>query len=440
MISIVFAVIVLLIFLNAFYVAAEFATVSSRKARVAELAEGSNRTARALLPVLEDRGLLDRYIAACQVGITISSLLVGYYGQAQLTPIVAPALARLGLEEVAARSVSVTVLLLVLTFLQVIFGELLPKSVALRFPERLATLLVYPMRWSLTLLRPLIAVLNGSALLILRRLGRTDLEEEHVHQPDELEAIFRESAQGGLLDAEEREMLSNVFHLRQRVARQIMVPRTRIVAASLDSQPGDLLRELIASAHTRFPVHSGSIDRLEGLVVLRDLWELTTGGRSGDVATIVRPLPTLPEFLPVTEVWARLRSERASMAALFDEHGAVVGIVTIEDVLEELFGELQDEFDEERELYREDEDGEVAIRGDLLVSEVNERFLLGLPEEPADTIGGLVMERLERVPSRGDEVMVAGVQLRVGEVSGQAVSVVRFSSAQLGRSEDHPDE
>jgi putative hemolysin len=433
MILAVTAVLVLLILVNALYVAAEFSTVGSRRARIAGLAEKNVRSAQALLPILEDRSLLDRYIAACQVGITLSSLLVGFYGQAQLTPMVAPLMERVGLSSAAARSVTVTAVLLALTFLQVIFGELLPKSIALRFPERLSTLVVFPVRWSLVVMRPLIALLNGSALLILRRLGRGAVEEGHVHHPDELEIVFSESAAGGLIDAGERDMLSNVFHLRQRVARQIMVPRTRVTAVSVATKAGEAIRELIASPHTLFPVYEGVIDRILGVVELRELWALAREDPKSDLTSIVRPIPVLPEFLPVTDVWARLRLERASMAAIFDEYGGVVGIVTVEDVLEELFGEMQDEFDQETELYREEPGGMVSVRGDLLISEVNERFLLALPEGRADTIGGLVMDRLERAAREGDEVTVAGVRLRVTEVAGQAVSQVRFSTAEIER-------
>jgi putative hemolysin len=434
------AIVVLLILVNALYVAAEFSAVSSRRARVAELAEGGDRAAKALLPVLEDRALLDRYIAACQVGITLSSLLVGYYGQAAFTPRVAPLLANVGLSEAASRSITVTAVLLVLTFLQVILGELLPKSVALRFPERLARVVVYPMLWSLVLLRPLIAILNGSALLVLRRFGKSEVSEEHVHHPDELEGIFRESAEGGLLDADERDMLTNVFHLRQRVARQIMIPRTRIVAVSIDRRPDELVRELIPEPFTRFPAYRGTIDQVRGFIDIRDLWALASENPEADLSAIVRPMPIVPESLSVTDLWARLRLERTGMAAIFDEYGGIVGIVTVEDILEELFGELQDEFDRELELYRREEGGQVTLRGDLLVSEVNERFLLALPEEPADTIGGLVMDRLGRVPRVGDEVEVAGVRLRVIDVAGQAVARVRFGPESVRRGEDVRDE
>lgn len=436
MIALVLPVVALLILINALYVAAEFATISSRRARVADLASEGNDAARALLPILEDRVQLDRYVAACQVGITLSSLLVGYYGQAQLTPLVAPLLARLGLPEAAALSVSITAVLLALTFLQVVFGELLPKSISLRFPERMALLVLLPMRWSLFVLRPLIALLNGSALAILRRFGNSGIEESHVHHPDELEAIFLESAEGGLIDAGEREMLANVFHLSERVARQIMVPRTRIVGAPLDAKPADLVASLVTTPYNRFPVYEDGIDDIRGYIHLRELYALARTNPDGNLRNIVHPMPVLPEFLSVTEVWARLRLEHSSMAAVFDEYGGVEGIVTIEDVLEEVFGELQDEFDQERELYREDPAGFITLRGDLLVSEVNERFLLNLPEGRADTIGGLVMDRLERVARAGDEVVIEGVRLQVTEVRRQAVSQVQFSPDEVEREPD----
>lgn len=428
MIFAVILVLALMITLNALYVAAEFATVNSRKGRIAELASNGNRLARGLLPILTDRALLDRYIAACQVGITLSSLIVGYYGQAQLTPVVAPLLVRLGVPEAGATSITVTGLLLGLTFLQVIFGELVPKSVALRFPERMAMAVILPVRWSQTLLRPLIALLNGSAHLILKRFARAGLEESHVHHPDELEVVFKESADGGLIDAGEREMLTRVFHLNERVARQIMVPRTRLVTVPVDAKPAELVRKLVDSTHTRFPVYGETIDDIEGIVHLRDLYSLARRDREGSVRSILHPVPVVPEFLSVTEVWARMRREHATMSVIFDEYGGIVGIITVEDVLEELFGEFQDEFDEEEELYREESEGRIILRGDLLVSDVNERFLLALPEEPADTIAGLIMDRLERAAREGDEVAVEGVRLRVLEVDGQAIARVLLSA------------
>ena len=409
----------------ALYVAAEFSAVSARRTHVEELANGGNRLAALLLPILRDPLQLDRYIAASQIGITLSSLIVGFYGQAQLTPIVAPWLSKtFGLPELAAASITSVIILISLTALQVVFGELLPKSVAIRYPERVALRVMVPMRWSLIMLRPFIAVLNGSALVLMRRLGLHNTgEHSHIHSPQELEFLFRESAQGGHIDAGEREMLENVLHIRTRTARQIMVPRTRMVTASASRSPRQLLPELVASPHTRFPVIGETSDEILGMVHLRELFSFAQEHPEGDLMGIIKPLPLLPESVSVSELWAELRQQRVHMAVLFDEYGGVAGLVTLEDIIEEVVGELQDEFDHEIEAVRELGDGRVRLRGDLLVSAVNSRFLLDLPTD-TDTIGGLVMEKLEHTPSVGERLELAGAHFQVEAVHEGAVTDV----------------
>lgn len=425
MVLVVAAVVLFLIAVNALYVAAEFATVSARRARIEEMADEGSRLARSLLPILKDSAELDRYIAACQIGITLSSLVVGFYSQAQLTPVVAPWLdATFGLSTVAAVGVSSAGILVTLTALQVVFGELLPKSISLRYPERIALSTMLPMRWSLVLLRPFIAVLNGSALLLLRALGLSSAGgHSHVHSPEELEFLFRESARGGYIDAGEREMLENVLHIRTRSARQIMVPRTRMVTAEATATPKALLRGLVESPHTRFPVIGETSDEILGLLHLRELFHYTQENPDGDLMEIVKPLPLLPESTPVSELWAELRQQGAHMAVLFDEYGGVAGLVTLEDIVEEVVGELQDEFDHEVEAVRELGDGRIRLRGDLLVSSVNSRFLLDLPTD-TDTIGGLMMDQLEHSPRVGEQLNLGGVHLRVEAVEEGAVTDV----------------
>lgn len=431
MVVVVAAVVLFLIAVNALYVAAEFAAVSSRRTRVEELAEGGSRLAASLLPIMKDPVQLDRYIAACQIGITLSSLTVGFYSQGQLIPVVAPwASATFGLSTLAAVSLASVVILLLLTALQVVFGELLPKSAALRYPERFALATMLPMRWSLVLLRPFIAVLNGSAIWLLKRLGlHSSGEHSHVHSPEELEFMFRESARGGYIDAGEREMLENVLHIRTRTARQIMIPRTRMVTASATAKLRQVLPELVASPHTRFPVIGETSDEILGMVHLRELFSFAQTHPDDDLTGMLKPLPLLPESISVSELWAELRQQRAHMAVLFDEYGGVAGLVTLEDVIEEVVGELQDEFDHEVEAVRDLGDGRVQLRGDLLVSAVNSRFLLDLPTD-TDTIGGLVMDGLEHAPSVGEEVQLTGVRLRVEAVDDGAVTSVELELPQ----------
>jgi len=259
---------------------------------------------------------------------------------------------------------------------------------------------------------------------LLRRFGVSSSgEHAHVHSPDELEFLFRESARGGYIDAGEREMLENVLHIRSRTARQIMVPRTRMVTVSAGETPRALLPALAASPHTRFPVIGATSDEILGLVHLRELFAYAGKNPQGDLQGVIRPLPLLPESIPVSELWAELRRQRAHMAALFDEYGGVAGLVTLEDVIEEVVGELQDEFDHEVEAVRDLGGGRVQLRGDLLVSAINSRFLLDLPTD-TDTIGGLVLEKLEHAPRVGETLDLAGVRLEVKAVEGDAVTSV----------------
>ena len=427
---IISAVIVLLLAANALYVAAEFAAVSARRARIQERASEGSRLARSLLSVLENREELDRYIAACQIGITLSSLVIGFYGQAQLGPYLSPFFVNFGgLQEAAAYSVAAIVVLLLLTTLQVILGELLPKSIAVRYPERLALATTPPMRVSLWILRPFIWLLNGSALALLKSFGaEASLEEGHVHSPEELERLVKESAQGGLIDAGEREMLENVLRIETLVARQIMIPRTRMVVASIEDTPGELLAKLVDSPHMRFPAVEGDVDKVIGMIHLRDLFAFSREHPEGDLRDIVRELPLYPESITVSDLWDALRLEGRYMSVLFDEHGGTAGMVTLEDIIEEVVGELQDEFDQETEAVRYADNGRVYLRGDLLVSAVNDRLLLNLPMGEADTIGGLVVGQLEHIPQKGEEVRVAGVLLRAEEVEERAVTEVSLAT------------
>jgi len=412
--TIILLVILVLVTVNALYVAAEFAAVGARRTRISELATNGDRVAQRLLPIMEDHQQLDRYIAACQIGITLSSIVVGFYGQAQLAPYIQPLLSSLGgLQDGAVAAISVILILVVLTLVQVVFGELLPKSVALRYPERLALATMRPMKWSLFVLRPFIAVLNGSAFAIMRAFGvSVTSEHSHVHSPEELEVLFRESARGGLIDAGEREMLQNVLHLQDRLARQIMVPRNRMDMVSIDGQPADVYRTVLASPHTRFLVFEGTSDTIVGVLHLKDLALAVRQNAEQTLQPLVREVLLLPETVSVSELWEQMRQTKHHLVVLFDEYGGVSGLVTLEDVLEEVFGELQDEFDQETEPVQYKPDGRIYLRADLLVSAVSSRFSVSLPED-ADTIGGLVLGRLEGAPRVGDEVSLGQVVFRV---------------------------
>jgi CBS domain containing-hemolysin-like protein len=429
-------VISLMISFNALYVAGEFASVSARKTRIIQLASGGSRLARILLPVLEDPHRLDNYIAASQVGITLSSIVLGIYGEQQIAPRLEPWLARLSLGggtsvlgHAAAAGIASTLVLLVLTTLQVVLGELVPKSLAIQYPERVALTTVLPMRWSADiLLKPLIAVLNGSGALILRLLRVSPGEgHTHVHSPEEIVILVKESHRAGLIDADERQFLQNVFRTSETKAGEIAVPRTRIVSAPSHATPSQVLKLAAESAYTRIPIYEGDPDHIIGYVHLRDLFQQHRLSPDADLTSMLRPLPYVPETLPIPRVWERLDEEQSYLAIVFDEYGGTSGLITREDIVEELFGELQDEFDDERAWITPAGEGRLVVRGDMPIVNLADLLEVDLPHEEAHTIGGLVMDRLGRVPQVGDTVEIEGISMRVDAVAHKSVTALCIS-------------
>jgi CBS domain containing-hemolysin-like protein len=415
-------VIAVMVSFNALYVAAEFATVGSRRSRVQEDAAGGSEAAGRLLEILTDPKRLDAYVAACQIGITLSSLVAGAYGQAQLTPLLEPSLGSVG-----GRAVAVLIVLVGVTSVQVVLGELLPKTAALRYPEKLAMLTLPPMRISQWLFRPLVAIFNGTAFRLMKLWGlQVDHSHAHVHSPEELAGLYRASAAGGLIDVAERDMLAGVLNVEQRLVREIMTPRRGLTTVPAALGVDDALARLADSAHTRFPV-VGSVDDIIGVVHLRDLWVAARQDGSRPVGELARTVPAVAEVLTVPGLWSELRNEEQHCALVVNEFGSVAGMVTMEDAIEEIFGEVLDEFDVEEDPITVDQ-RRVSVRGDVLLDVIRNRFGVVLSEDDVDTIGGLVWHELGRRPRAGDEVRLApdGVVVRVDRVDGTAVTRASF--------------
>ena len=429
-----FVTIGLMLLLTALYVGAEFATVAARRTRIGQMAAQGDALARLLLPYLEDSRKLDRYVAACQVGITISSLVLGAYAQGAIATRLAPPLADL-LGAVmspagAARlgqSLSAIGVLILITALQVILGELLPKSLAIQNPEGLARAVVWPMRISLLLFALPIWLFNGSANLLLRLAGRdTHQATGRAHSAEEIELLVTESHEGGLLDDNERRLLRNALRMRELTARQVMIHRTRITAAPVETTALQLMHLAVEAGYSRIPLYRETIDDIVGFVHVKDVFRLYHQGVS-DVAAVVREVVFVPETLPAGDVWDRLEEGRGYLAIVFDEFGGTAGLLTLEDLIEEIFGELQDEFDDEMAAIARDKAGRIYLRGDLLVTDVNEYLELELPEEAADTLSGLVFSQLGRPPLVGDEVSVKDVVIRVEQMEDLGVHEVSLT-------------
>lgn len=338
-------IIVLLILLTALYVAAEFAAVGVRRSRLRRLAEDGNALAARLLPVVEDPVELDRYIAVSQIGITLSSLILGAYGQAQLAPVVAPLLERFGgMDADAALSSAGIVVLTVLTVLAVILGELVPKSIALQDPTRTALLTVLPMRWSQRLFSPFISFLNGSGILILRALGVPATGHRHVHSPEEIELLIAESRDGGLLEPEEQVRLHRALRLGLRSAAQLMVPRERLASVDATTPFAEVLRIVAASPYSRLPVYEGTPVNVTGVLHTKDVVTAFVGRTPLSIASLLRPIVKVPPDMPADRLLAFLREQRTHQAFVVSASGQVEGLITLEDVVAELLGDVADEF------------------------------------------------------------------------------------------------
>jgi len=419
--------IAILIFFNALYVAGEFATVGARKARIIQMAQEGSRLAKMLQPVIEDPQKLDSTIAASQVGITLSSIILGIFGQNQIAPLISPILGQLPfVTELTAAGISATVVLLLLTTLQVLLGELIPKSVALQYPEQIALATIIPLKVSAEiLLKPLIVILNGSGRLVLSLFGlHTSDDHAHIHSPEEIIILVKESHKSGLIDAEERQLLRNVFRAAEVTAAEIAKPRNYIVAVNVEHSLEEILKLAADSAYTRIPVFENDIDHIIGFVHLREVFNLYNETPEGDVRTILREVPFVPETLTAMQVWQRLNEEQSYIAIVFDEYGGTSGLITREDLVEELFGELQDEFDQERDMITPVGDGRIVVRGDMAVTQLNDLYELDLPTENVHSVGGYIIEQLKRIPGVGDTVVGERATLRVESVANNAINSV----------------
>ncbi|MDB4879972.1 MAG: HlyC/CorC family transporter [Gemmatimonadetes bacterium] len=405
----------------AFYVAAEFATVSVRQSRIRQRAEEGSTLAARLLPILADPHRLDNYIAASQIGITIASLVAGAYAQSRLTPLMAPWFERLGgLQQATAISAATITVLVVLTVVQMVLGELVPKSLALQYPTRVALWTVVPMLWSARLMSVFIRFLNGSGGVLLRLLRVPPAGHGHVHSPDEIEYLVAESGKGGVFKPNEQLRLRHALQLGQRAARELMVPRTRIVAVDVDASLDEVTRVAIESPYTRIPVYEDSIDNIIGIVHVRDLAARDPQAPPPALRALMRTPLVLPETITADRLLVKLKAERRTMAVLVDEFGGTAGLITVDNVLDELIGDIADEFRPNAAVPVRLPDGRVRLPARFPVSEVATWTRVRWTSRYA-TVGGLVASRLREQPMPGDRVVIDGVEVEVETTDRRAI-------------------
>lgn len=426
---------IFLIFANGFFVAAEFALVKVRSTQLEVRAANGERMAGIARELVAH---LDGYLSATQLGITLTSLGLGWIGEPAVSRLLEGVLEPLHLDPELMHTISFVIAFSGISFLHIVLGEVAPKSFAIARPVQVSMFVALPMRAFYWFFYPALVVLNASSNLLLRWVGVQEANSHSLAVPaEELVRIAAESAAGGHISEGEGQMLSNVFTFSQRLAREIMVPRNRVNGLDI---AGDFQAELalvMEEGHSRYPVYEGELDHLVGMLHLMDLLRVPEAERTPEkVREIARPILLVPESLPAEKVMRRMQTRRSHLAVVIDEHGSVAGVVSLEDALEELVGEIQDEHDEDEAVeIRETEHG-FALAGVLNVDEMC--TVLGIPEfeTDADTVQGWLMEHLERLPVVGDEVAVGPWMLRVSQVEERSVTRVDAIRAPTGAPPD----
>jgi CBS domain containing-hemolysin-like protein len=420
-----------LILLNAFFVAAEYSLVTARRTRIQELADEGNRRARAVRRIVASP---PRFIAAMQLGVTLASLGIGALGEQALTH---------ALDPVMATVVAVIVAFLVITYLHVVIGELVPKGAALRYAEGVALGVSTPVRGFFWLAHPLIWVLQRSSELIIRGLGlETPGAEGEALSEAELRMLLGRATEHGEIEEEEQEMLYKVFDFADKEVADVMVPRPEVVALSIDLPTEEALQAVIESPYTRYPVYRETLDDIVGILHVRNLFSALNdqGFANVSMEALVRPAYIVPETKDLAALLAEFRRTNQHMAVVVDEYGTMAGIATLEDLLEEIVGEIEDEFDLPDESVERVDDDTIRIGGTFPIDDFNEQFARTLPVEDYHTVAGFVFGLLGRAAETGDEVEDKGVRFRVLDVDGTRIEKLEVVFEQPPAEADEPEE
>jgi CBS domain containing-hemolysin-like protein len=424
--------VLVLILLNAFFVAAEFALVRSRKAHLETDAEEGKRGATVAVGIMDD---LSRYLSAVQVAITLTSLGIGFIGE--------PAVGTL-FEDVIGESVphgtrlviSFALAYLITTSLHIVFGEQVPKIYAIQKAETMARVTARPLYLFARAVNPFVMALNGASNGVLRLLGvRTSGQLDDAESPEELRVLIQESMTGGKLDPGEAGMLTGVFHLHEQQARQVMTPAPAVVTVDLSEDVETAVRRCVSSGHTRLVVtEDENHDRVRGIVHTNQLAQrLLTDGPDARLDDLVRPAPIVPETKPLDDLLADLQRQRSSLAVVIDEYGRTAGIVTVEDIIEEVVGEIDDETDPQGGAVRRLANGDWFVRGHVAITDLADYGLeLPVDSDAYNSVGGFVFGELGRLPRRGDTVQHNGYSIRVESVRENRIEAVRIRARGSG--------
>jgi CBS domain containing-hemolysin-like protein len=425
MTAVLLVLLVLLIALNGLFVAAEFALVRTRKARMEALAKEGEANADIVLDQIER---LDEYLSACQVGITMASIGIGFLGEPAIAELIEPLLDGPAGHGVAT-GISVAIAFTLVTALHISIGEQVPKIIAITRAEGTARRTARPLNWFRVLSGPFTLLLTKFSNAILRLFGIREIELEEAHSAEDLRDIIRESSRGGRLDPGEAVMLGGVFHLHEQEAREVMTPIPAVVTVNADETVEDALQRCVSSGHTRLvAIEDDNPDRVRGVVHNNSLVRLyMNAGADASIESAIRDVPIVPETRPLDDLLADLQRQRSSIGVVVDEYGRTVGIVTIEDILEEVVGEIEDETDARSSMVRRLADGDWYVRGHVSLGDLeDEGIRLPVDSDAYNSVGGYVFSELGRLPKRGDRIRADGHEIRVESVRENRIVAVRI--------------
>ncbi len=431
-----FLLILLLIALNAFFVSVEFAAVTARKARLELLAEDGNSAARIVKNWIDNPAARDRLIAASQLGVTIVSLALGAVGENTFQELLTPWFNRISLAPSLQRLTSLlaalplVLSLIIVTSLHVVLGEQVPKVATLHQPERVAILAATPMNVFTIIFKWFIDLLDWATRQVLHLFGLQVVGGHSlIYTVDELKLLITESEEGGVLESPEREMLESVFDFGELMVRQVMVPRTGILAIEADAQLDEIIATVTKATYTKLPVYEDDLDQIIGILHVKDVLRVMNQPDCQDTTArnLARETLYIPETLPVNDLLFKFRHNRQHIAIVLDEFGGTAGLVTLEDLLEQIVGEVSDQFDATSPEIQNQPDGSYLIDGLTLIEAVNQQLNLHLSDPHYDTIAGYFLGKLGHIPKIGDDIAAGGVKMQVQLMDGLRIAQLKLS-------------
>lgn len=415
-------IVFLLVFMNGFFVATEFAMVKVRKSRIETLALKGERNAKNTLKVIKD---LNSYLSACQLGITLASLGLGWVGEPAVSNMLMPLLDLFHLSESTIHSISFILGFTIITGFHIVLGELTPKSLAIINAEKIAMYTALPLIMFYNVTYPIMWSFNHSTNLVLKIFGISQVDEhEAAHTDEEIKLLVEDSYKHGLIDKTELTFVDNIFDFSEKTAKEIMMPRTDMACIFIEDSFEEIIAFTLEEQLTRYPVCRDSKDNVIGFIHIKDLYKQKIEGNNQNIESIIREIKFVPESTSISELLKVFKREKAQMAIIIDEYGGTSGLATIEDILEEIVGELQDEFDEEGEEISKTEDGNYIVDGKVIIEDINELLDIEIDSDNIDTIGGWIYSQLDSYPQVNEKVNYEDYEFIISKCDRKRISKV----------------